>query len=535
MGAQHTIDLLAMSEDVLIYTVSFLEPPEILCLSATCKTLHTLASLRIVWTNACNFHVKGLGYPFPATSTSALDNIPTDELTFATIHAWSLAKRWITGFSGPRRVKYISGTSGTLVSDVKFMPGRKGKLVVTISKVIWSALTVWSLGGSAPDGGMADGEEGSRKVCEWSPRGAIFTGYVVNEDEKSPATFALSVHLNEEQSVKVLKLSFAENASYSLEELYSVDTDMKPITLAGDLLALSNDVSQTAIWNWREGTYAILEHSTDGPSIFQSNECHQIVFAHQSVLVARARSIHLFPFPELKHPTPGAEPLPPYPAIASHSFGWVDGQSVAICPFLDKSLESGAVDRPSWQPLSILVRGESDDPWSSDVHNLELYALDPNPNFMSSSEVSNSAALQEGPGHEQNYDVTPPPYIFPPRLSNKTPCLRGSLRCKKIILGRFGTAVWIQPRDRFPGGLLADIPWHMIPPTDTHESIVVTVFPGSLSPESSRSGRRRDGVVVGRKIFGNELNTSWTSIDYDEVGGRIALVSSFGRVVILEL
>lgn len=56
----------------------------------------------------------------------------------------------------------------------------------------------------------------------------------------------------------------------SLNTLFSVSTSFRPITLQGDLLALSDDVSQTAIWNWRKGTYATLRHlQLDGHSLWQ--------------------------------------------------------------------------------------------------------------------------------------------------------------------------------------------------------------------------------------------------------------------------
>lgn len=43
--------------------------------------------------------------------------------------------------------------------------------MVTISKSIWSGLTVWALQGDV-----------LVKRCEWFPRGAIFTGFAVNSE-----------------------------------------------------------------------------------------------------------------------------------------------------------------------------------------------------------------------------------------------------------------------------------------------------------------------------------------------------------------
>jgi hypothetical protein len=58
--------------------------------------------------------------------------------------------------------------------------------MMTVSKSVWSVMAIWDIG-----------EEDARKVCEWSPRGAIFTGFALNHDPNSAATVAISLHLNE--------------------------------------------------------------------------------------------------------------------------------------------------------------------------------------------------------------------------------------------------------------------------------------------------------------------------------------------------
>lgn len=204
----------------------------------------------------------------------------------------------------------------------------------------------------------------------------------------------------------------------------------------------------------------------------------------------RARSIHLFPEPEL-HKTPKI-----YEPIEYHSFGWIDGVS--------------ATERSG--NLFILLRGESDDPWASRLHSLDLYIL------------------------QQNHQDESKPYLFPPTLVAQVPALRGSLRCCRVILGRCGTAAWIQPQDRAVVGLALaneDYPQQAIQSASGHESIMVAAFPGPLAPQGSSE---YDGMTTigSEKLCTNRLN-DWTSLDYDEDMGRIVLSSSFGRFEVLEL
>lgn len=63
----------------------------------------------------------------------------------------------------------------------------------------------------------------------------------------------------------------------------------------------------------------------------------------------------------------------------------------------------------------------------------------------------------------------------------------------------------------------------------------MAVFPGSLSPGVCRSLSGDGMIMVGKKLIGNDSDNSWTSFDYDEVGGRVVLGSNFGRVTVLEL
>jgi hypothetical protein len=296
-----------------------------------------------------------------------------------------------------------------------------------------------------------------------------------------------------------------------------INTSFKPITLQGDLLAFSNDVAQTVIWNWKDATFATLQHLRDEGiwPIYQSDQCIQVVFAYKCIVVVRARSIHLFPEPILR----SSENSPLfYEPIARHSFGWIDGVAVTLDPRPSHAQSDQSIP---YSPLSILVRAESDDPWSSGFHSLDLYTLEPDPAFTPPSASDNEdipdigSTLIEGPG---DVDVTSP-YSFPPTLSTQVQSVRGFLRCTDVILGRYGTAVWIQPQDRAVAGLtLSDIHLQELPPSippTSHECLVAAVFHGPLN--SGMNANTPSGSMIKPKILWPNYYNDWTSLDYDEV------------------
>ncbi|KAG6862113.1 hypothetical protein C0995_005925 [Termitomyces sp. Mi166 len=410
------------------------------------------------------------------------------EIEQRTYHAFRLASRWLSGHLSPRRTLFINSTSNVPVSDVKFIPGRCGDWILTVSKGIWDVLTIWNL--TSPD-------ENERKACEWSSRGALFNGIALNTDPESDATLAIAVSNDGEHTVHLLSLRGDDNGEFSLQTTLAISSNMKPTMLEGDLLAVSDEISQTVVWNWRIRTSAILQQLDGEAGLWQPNRIIQVVFAHQSILVVRACSIHLFPYPELQE-----TPLT-YPPIAQHSFGWIDG--VCVTP-----------TRAGTPSLSILLRGESDDPWSSGLHSLDHYTLLLNPN----------AAADE--------EVYPSPYIFPPSLIAKVPAVRGSLRCRNVVLGPCGTAAWIQPQDRAAVGLAwtgdEGYPLQAIYPINGNESLMVAAFPGPLA----RDGGKQDDVgvdVAGTRITTNGLN-NWTALDYDEESHEADDIFYFGVVMI---
>lgn len=212
------------------------------------------------------------------------------------------------------------------------------------------------------------------------------------------------------------------------------------------------------------------------------------------------------------------------------------------------SLQGHSVRSTLPPPLSIVLRAESDDPWYSDVHTLNLYTVQPNPAFAHDQPLSwtlSDEARASGSGRGVLGEFLPAqvsPYLLPPVHQTSWISSRGHLRCKDILVGSHGTAVWIQPRPARNLDLTA---------YDVHSSD--TQRPGQHSPGALRPTKEMlvaallpsrlrdcqnsvDNIEDVRILWTFEgANGTWTTVDYDEARGLVALGDSQGNVEILEL
>jgi hypothetical protein len=134
--------------------------------------------MRIVWQNACTTQVLQQGFPFPDFSLCSMDS---SELERRTRHAYRLSMKWLSPSCEPQKMIIFDATSATSVSDLRFLPGHDGKWLLTVSKGIWSVITIWDI------------SDGLRKLSEWGPKGALFNGFALNADPHSAATLAVSI------------------------------------------------------------------------------------------------------------------------------------------------------------------------------------------------------------------------------------------------------------------------------------------------------------------------------------------------------
>lgn len=144
--------------------------------------MQILSKMRIVWQNACTRNILQHGFPCPSFD----EETDAPQLELHTIHAYNLARKWMTGSSRPSDVITFDSAASTFVSDIRFVPGHDGKWILVVSRGIWSVLSLWNVE-----------ESGSvEMICQWGPRGNLFIGLAVNTDPHSEATLAVSIAQN---------------------------------------------------------------------------------------------------------------------------------------------------------------------------------------------------------------------------------------------------------------------------------------------------------------------------------------------------
>ncbi|KAL0562850.1 hypothetical protein V5O48_019228, partial [Marasmius crinis-equi] len=327
-------------------------------------------------------------------------------------------------------------------------------MLLTVSKGIWSILTLWVIDDH-------DNKEPS-KVSEWSSRGGLFTGLAINEDVDADERIAVSVSQDGNHETLLLAIDTVDE-EFTMTPKRRIPTPkgagaLRALMFSGSLLALSDDTSHTTIFDRTTGqTVLLVEYSdeeSEGNAVgnWKHNTPVKVLFLHHSIFVVRARSLSLFPRPSftsaptstgvtgVAHGHSGAvaddettradAPVPICTPIASHSFGWVDGIDVV------------ATQSPS-HDLKVFVRGESDNPWRSDEGSIDVYLLVANSDVYTTSPTS--------PSVEAFPQTTPssiPPYTFPPYPISALPTPRGSIRCTTLRAGPCGTALWICPPSR---------------------------------------------------------------------------------------
>jgi hypothetical protein len=162
----------SLDDDIVLDLFAYLDVPAILALRQCSWRFYRLSTCRIVWHHAYINHSPLRSDPPPT--------LDTPELERRARRAYRLSVKWRSPRASPEKMLIFDATSTTSVSDLRFLPGHDAARLLTVSKGIWSLMTVW------------DVADGLRKLAQWGPKGVLFNGFAVNARE-SEATLAVSV------------------------------------------------------------------------------------------------------------------------------------------------------------------------------------------------------------------------------------------------------------------------------------------------------------------------------------------------------
>ncbi|KAF8442179.1 hypothetical protein L210DRAFT_3398248 [Boletus edulis BED1] len=488
----------ALNHDILIYIFTALAIPEILLLRRVSRRLYLVSEQHAVWNTACTNEILRNGIPFlkrPLTSFSAKD------LERETLRAYELGLNWRSPTTTLHHVISTPIEFGAIES-IRFLSRHGRNWIITTSIRIWWTLCIRDC-------------DSLQVVAQWSPGKALFNGMAVNSDDHSDAAIAISVHWIGRTTVELLSISDDSTGGITIHSRRILDTSSKPVALDGDIIALCDHDSETMILNWKTQEQALLR-SPDTWQVMRLihtllviDKPLHVAFTRGSIFVVRARSICIFDEPRMA--LPGDSPSVVLPRIFK-SFGWLDGVALALgssAPFCPVS--------SSQSPLSLLVRDKGGDPWRP----TELFQF-----------MTLNADFNRTPDHtSQDISSTshePQSLSFPfSRISDLSSNYRGPLRCSDMVLGSYGTAVWVQPSDWAAGGLIAGENFvEQVATSTSRESLVVALFPGLLNQGSPEAHI---------KVVLESDGSGWSCLDYDEARGLIALGSGSGEVTVFRL
>ncbi|KAK7045273.1 hypothetical protein R3P38DRAFT_3347422 [Favolaschia claudopus] len=357
----------SLPDDILIYLFRFLEVPQIISLRKTSRKLQDISRLRIIWVNALTDRILPPCYPFPLDFP--LDNVSSSVLESSVRRAYLLGKQWFSEKPFSCDVLYdFDATKGTPITDVRFIPGYDGTWIITVSKSIWSVMTVWELRGTS---------RSATKRFEWSQRDSLLQSFVLNDEGAAEATLAIAVVREGHSYIDIMSLS----TDSGFHSLTIVESTLSPVYLHGDIIVLSNSSDSTLVMNWKTGQSALLVSSSHATAtgLSLNNKCIQILFTAEAILVVRARGLTIFQI---------------------------------LTRFIDPSSPSSRPHPSERNALHILIRPEADDPWATHTdYELQLFTLHP-----------------DSPSPSPSSSHFPPPYTSLPILTASVSTIRGALR-----------------------------------------------------------------------------------------------------------
>ncbi|KAK0434994.1 uncharacterized protein EV420DRAFT_1488274 [Desarmillaria tabescens] len=128
------------------------------------------------------------------------------------------------------------------------------------------------------------------KCSEWSPKDEKpFTEIILNKDPESEVSIVVTL----DGSEQILFLHLNNNGT--LHEIHDINVNFHPVSLNGDIVAFSDDISKTLLYNWKAEEWDYLNDRGD----IQDNNCKHIIFSPTSIVIIHANTLSVYALPPL--------------------------------------------------------------------------------------------------------------------------------------------------------------------------------------------------------------------------------------------
>ncbi|TFY80896.1 hypothetical protein EWM64_g3109 [Hericium alpestre] len=524
-GERQGARLSSLPDDVLLLIISYIGVDDIVALRKTSKRFSSVTKLRWVWSDALKHHILDKSIPLP-TPIADIPLLTAKELEICALHAARFHGNWCSDHPRPRRcVEFqihksededappqvepegLSRAHPHAVSQVIFLPGRNGELLITVSGM--NRVVCWEV--------PLRGSEAFVVAERTLPFGRKLDGLIVNEDPSNEAMLVLahSMALTRPPSPNGV-VSTKTLEAWSLDRFHgrfnvlckrtNLQGPSAPLyCLRGDRAILSDPI---AVWSWRrpENFYRLLSSQ---PPVPMNDSVLAAKLIRNHVLVVRQGYINLLPvleFDEDGLPLASTVPLAagflPLPRLAK--------EAIIV------EHELAGEERCQWQfnPLTILLRvceGGREYIRKIDAH--------PRPEGSVPAEVQGHMGIANLPCM-----FSVPAQIYPVAPS-----------CANFVVGRNGKGFWLETRNQTNGRSVHAA--RCFVGFDVKASLVDVV-------EKDRQPRKewaldlctRDKEVYATKVGMGEISTRqyrMVAFAMDDTVGRIVIGGRDGRIQIL--
>ncbi|KAJ3743768.1 hypothetical protein DFH05DRAFT_1400248 [Lentinula detonsa] len=490
--------ILPLPEDIFLTIFQYLGLEEVLSMRTVCKSFKDMTHLRGLWISILRKEVWARNIPTPRID---LDRLSATQIEKLVANALCLHRNWTSEYPRAVRRRHVMvATPGARITSLHFITLEGCSCLLSFSltsRVEPRMMTVecWDMNSLRCK---------ARRTMQW------FGGYAVNSDPESTGVIAIKTPF-----VEVLAFDpSASSPESAFIPLITLNTAAKNIlSLTGNTLFFRTMNNELKILDIVRPLYELKLEDRQPllpPNQVISQVLHFAVVHNDYAIILRPKTLALYDlnaFRRGSHP-----PLVSLSPVQVHEFQW----RIDSCVMQRQISPSAPHSSNEFKPCSvnILIRYSSLFPWP--VNLLHHFILHPNHLYNSSTSGGRSSTATGFALTSNNL-----PYNFPPVLSRTIVSPVRLFAITDMALGSYGTAVWLDSH------------------TDYHAEVgqrLAGLMLGFSKDKAETGGDNASAVeqssTRASMVFGAHETDDWNRVAIDEGGGRTAVGSITGEIII---